>query len=164
MFARVLRRRREIAVRLALGVSRRRLVAQFLTESLMLAMLGCVAGVAMAQWVSRCSATTADSRWLDGRPRHRLADARRRERARHCGRRSHRRRPCAAGGAGRSRRDPPGGRARRNVPAIARSVGAAHSARRAVRHAPRGRGIVRAKPGQRSLAATSAGIRNLCWS
>jgi putative ABC transport system permease protein len=52
MFARVLRRRREIAVRLALGVSRRRLTAQFLTEGLMLALLGCVAGVAFAQWVS----------------------------------------------------------------------------------------------------------------
>ncbi len=50
MLARVLRRRREIAVRLALGVSRGRLMAQALTESLLLATLGCVAGVAIAQW------------------------------------------------------------------------------------------------------------------
>jgi putative ABC transport system permease protein len=50
MLARVLRRRREIAVRLALGVSRKRLVAQCLTESLVLAGLGCVAGVGIAQW------------------------------------------------------------------------------------------------------------------
>ena len=50
MFARVLRRRREVAVRLALGVSRGRLVAQFLTESLLLAFLGGAAGVAIAQW------------------------------------------------------------------------------------------------------------------
>jgi putative ABC transport system permease protein len=50
MFARVLRRRREIAVRLALGVSRRRLIAQFLTESVLLAFLGCAAGIAIAQW------------------------------------------------------------------------------------------------------------------
>jgi putative ABC transport system permease protein len=50
MFARVLRRRREIAVRLALGVSRKRLVAQCLTESLLLSGLGWVVGVAIAQW------------------------------------------------------------------------------------------------------------------
>ncbi len=50
MFARVLRRRREIAVRIALGVSKRRLITQFFTESLLLALLGCAAGVAIAQW------------------------------------------------------------------------------------------------------------------
>ena len=50
MFARVLRRRREFSVRLALGVSRGRLVAQCLTESLLLAGLGCGAGVLLAQW------------------------------------------------------------------------------------------------------------------
>ena len=50
MFARILSRRREMAVRLALGVSRRRLVTQLLTESLILAAAGCVAGVLIAQW------------------------------------------------------------------------------------------------------------------
>jgi predicted permease len=50
MLARALRRRRETAVRLALGVSRTRLMAQALTESLLLALLGCVAGVIIAQW------------------------------------------------------------------------------------------------------------------
>jgi putative ABC transport system permease protein len=49
-FARVLRRRRELSVRLALGVSRGRLVAQCLTESLILAGGGCLAGVLIAQW------------------------------------------------------------------------------------------------------------------
>jgi putative ABC transport system permease protein len=50
MFARVLRRRREITVRLALGVSRSRLVMQFVTEALVLALLGGVAGLFVAQW------------------------------------------------------------------------------------------------------------------
>jgi predicted permease len=50
MLARVLRRRREIAVRLALGVSRARLMGQFVLEALLLATLGIVAGLIAAQW------------------------------------------------------------------------------------------------------------------
>jgi predicted permease len=50
MFARVLGRRREIAVRLALGVSRGRLVGQFIVEGALLALLGAAGGLAAAQW------------------------------------------------------------------------------------------------------------------
>ncbi|HEV8358649.1 MAG TPA: ADOP family duplicated permease [Gemmatimonadales bacterium] len=50
MFARVIRRRRELSVRLALGVGRRRLAGQLFTESLLLAALGCLAGLAIAWW------------------------------------------------------------------------------------------------------------------
>ena len=48
--SRALRRRREIALRLALGVTRQRLVSQSLTESLVLSFIGCAVGIAVAQW------------------------------------------------------------------------------------------------------------------
>ena len=50
LLARALRRRREIAVRLALGVSSARLASQLFTESIVLALAGGVIGIAIAQW------------------------------------------------------------------------------------------------------------------
>ena len=46
---RALRRRREVALRLALGVSRGRLAAQSMTESLVLSLIGCASGILVAQ-------------------------------------------------------------------------------------------------------------------
>ncbi|MDB4908797.1 MAG: permease [Gemmatimonadetes bacterium] len=52
-FARGLGQRREVAVRLALGVSKGRLLRQLLTDSVLLSLLGGVAGLFMAHWGGR---------------------------------------------------------------------------------------------------------------
>lgn len=50
MLAKGATRRKEIAIRLAIGGSRRRIVQQLVTEALVLAMLGGVAGLFLASW------------------------------------------------------------------------------------------------------------------
>jgi len=52
LLARAAGRQREIAVRLAMGASRSRLIRQFLIESLLLAAAGAIAGIAMSYWTA----------------------------------------------------------------------------------------------------------------
>ena len=70
LLARGLRRRKEIAVRLAIGASRGRLIRLLLVESVMLAAAGGVAGLQIAVWTTEVlraySPPTSTCRWIRG--------------------------------------------------------------------------------------------------
>ncbi len=76
LLARAQTRQREIAVRMAIGASRTRLMRQLLTESLLIAAMGAAAGLYLARWSSRLivslTAPSQGDRFLDVAPDSRV--------------------------------------------------------------------------------------------
>jgi predicted permease len=68
LMARSAWRHGELSLRLALGCGRGRLVRQLLTESLLLASMGMLAGLGLAYWGTRALAVMAEARSLDLSP------------------------------------------------------------------------------------------------
>lgn len=69
LLARMTGRRRELAIRTSLGATRRRLVAQLMAETLVLASLGAVVGVVLAQWAVSAMLGALPAQVLDMVPR-----------------------------------------------------------------------------------------------
>lgn len=66
LLTRAAQRRRELAVRLAMGASRSRLIRQLLTESILLGLVACGFGIAVGYWLEKAVLAV----WPGGAPRN----------------------------------------------------------------------------------------------